>query len=59
MTADVLIVDDERDIRDLVSGILDDAGYSTRVAANSDAALNEMANRCTALVVLDIWLKDS
>lgn len=59
MTADVLIVDDERDIRDLVSGILDDAGYSTRVAANSDAALNEIANRCPSLVVLDIWLKDS
>ncbi|MDD9841394.1 MAG: sigma-54-dependent Fis family transcriptional regulator, partial [Alphaproteobacteria bacterium] len=59
MTGDILIVDDERDIRDLVSGILDDAGYSTRVAANSDAALNEIANRCPSLVVLDIWLKES
>lgn len=59
MTGDILIVDDERDIRDLVSGILVDEGYSTRTAENSDKTLDEIKNRCPSLVVLDIWLKDS
>ncbi len=59
MTADVLIVDDEKDIRDLISGILRDEGYGTRTAENSTQTLNEIANRCPALVILDIWLKNS
>lgn len=59
MTADVLIVDDEKDIRELVAGILQDDGYATRTAENSAEALAEIAKRCPSLVVLDIWLKNS
>ena len=59
MTGDVLIVDDERDICELVSGILSDSGYATRMASDSDTALNEIAKRCPSLVLLDIWLQGS
>ena len=45
MASDILIVDDEADIRDLVAGILDDEGFSTRTARDSDSALAEIANR--------------
>src|SRR3954447_5569132 len=56
---DILIVDDEEDIRDLVSGILRDEGYDTRVAADSDGALNIVRARRPQLVILDIWLQGS
>ncbi len=56
---DILIVDDERDIRELVSDILKDEGYTTRLAANSDACMAEVAKEPPALMILDIWLKDS
>ncbi|WP_448579092.1 nitrogen assimilation response regulator NtrX [Thermaurantiacus sp.] len=59
MPIDVLVVDDEADIRNLVAGILEDEGYSTRTAANSDEALEALAARRPALVILDIWLKGS
>jgi two-component system, NtrC family, nitrogen regulation response regulator NtrX len=59
MAADILIVDDEADIRELVSGILQDEGYETRLAHNSDAALMELSQRRPSLVVLDIWLQGS
>lgn len=59
INGDVLIVDDEKDIRELIAGILKDEGYSTRMAENSQNALEEIANRCPSLVVLDIWLKNS
>ncbi len=59
MALDILIVDDEADIRDLISGILQDEGYATRVAANSDEALREFAERRPSLIVLDIWLANS
>jgi len=59
MAADILVVDDEADIRDLISGILDDEGYSTRLASDSDTALAEIENRVPSLVVLDIWLQGS
>ncbi|MEC9345212.1 MAG: sigma-54 dependent transcriptional regulator [Pseudomonadota bacterium] len=59
MALDILIVDDEADIRDLVAGILDDEGYETRVAADADSALAELADRRPALVILDIWLQGS
>lgn len=59
MAADVLIVDDEADIRELVSGILQDEGYETRLAHNSDTALTELSLRRPALVILDIWLQGS
>jgi two-component system nitrogen regulation response regulator NtrX len=59
MASDILIVDDEADIRELVAGILDDEGFSTRTARDSDSALNEVANRRPHLVFLDIWLQGS
>lgn len=59
MVADILIVDDEADIRELISGILEDEGYETRLAHNSDAALAELSQRRPTLVVLDIWLQGS
>ncbi len=59
MAADILIVDDEADIRELISGILQDEGYETRLARNSDAALAALADRRPSLIVLDIWLQDS
>jgi two-component system, NtrC family, nitrogen regulation response regulator NtrX len=59
MASDILIVDDETDIRDLVAGILDDEGFTTRTARDSDSALAEIANRRPNLVFLDIWLQGS
>ena len=59
MAADILIVDDEADIRELMAGILQDEGYETRLARNSDAALAALADRRPSLVVLDIWLQGS
>lgn len=57
MNADVLIVDDEADIRDLVAGILSDEGYAVRTAADSDSALAALRTRKPALLVLDIWMQ--
>ena len=59
MSADVLIVDDETDIRELISGILEDEGYETRLAHDSDSALERISERKPSLVVLDIWLQGS
>jgi len=59
MASDILIVDDEADIRDLVAGILDDEGFGTRTARDSDSALAEIANRRPASGFLDIWLQGS
>jgi two-component system nitrogen regulation response regulator NtrX len=59
MANEILIVDDEADIRDLVAGILDDEGFATRTARDSDSALQEIANRRPSLVFLDIWLQGS
>ncbi len=59
MAADILIIDDEADIRELISGILQDEGFETRLAHNSDAALAEVSQRRPSLVVLDIWLQGS
>jgi two-component system nitrogen regulation response regulator NtrX len=56
---DVLIVDDEQDIRDLVSGVLEDEGYAARSAADSDAALDAIRDRRPSLVLLDVWLQGS
>jgi two-component system nitrogen regulation response regulator NtrX len=56
---DILIVDDERDIRELISDILQDEGYTTRLAGNSDDAMKEINAEAPALMILDIWLKDS
>ena len=59
MAADILVVDDEADIRELIAGILQDEGFETRLAHNSDAALTEIAARRPSLIVLDIWLMGS
>jgi two-component system nitrogen regulation response regulator NtrX len=59
MASDILIVDDEADIRDIVSGILSDEGYETRTAKNSDEALAAIEARRPHLVFLDIWLQGS
>ncbi|WP_022706607.1 MULTISPECIES: sigma-54-dependent transcriptional regulator [Paracoccus] len=57
--SDILIVDDERDIRELISDILKDEGFETRLAANSDEAIGALNEREPSLMILDIWLKDS
>ncbi|MFM8941694.1 MAG: sigma-54-dependent transcriptional regulator [Phenylobacterium sp.] len=57
MTADVLVVDDEADIRDLVAGILTDEGYAVRTANDSESALAEIRARKPALLILDIWMQ--
>ena len=59
MAAEILIVDDEADIRELISGILNDEGYETRVAADAADALREIRVRRPSLIVLDIWLEGS
>jgi len=59
MALDVLIVDDEADIRELVAGVLEDEGFETRLAANSDEALEAVAARRPSLVLLDVWLQGS
>ena len=56
---DILIVDDERDIRELISEILKDEGFTTRLAGNSDDAIAAIDAEPPALMILDIWLKDS
>lgn len=56
---DILITDDERDIRELISDILKDEGYSTRLAGTSDECMAQIASTPPALMILDIWLKDS
>ncbi|HGG06544.1 MAG TPA: sigma-54-dependent Fis family transcriptional regulator [Aliiroseovarius sp.] len=56
---DILIVDDERDIRELVSDILVDEGFSTRLAGTSDECLAQLEREEPSLMILDIWLKDS
>ena len=59
MTNDILIVDDEEDIRLLIAGILSDEGYEIRTARDDVAALAEIAARRPGLVILDIWLEGS
>ena len=59
MAADILIVDDEADIRELVAGILEDEGHATRLARDSDEALRAIEERRPQLVILDIWLQGS
>ncbi|MEO9462998.1 MAG: sigma-54 dependent transcriptional regulator [Marinomonas sp.] len=59
MALDILVVDDERDIRELVSGVLSDEGYECRTAANSTDALAAIDERRPSLVLLDVWLHGS
>ncbi len=57
--SDILITDDERDIRELISDILQDEGFTTRLAGTSDDCMAEIEKEPPALMILDIWLKDS
>ena len=59
MALDILVVDDERDIRDLVAGVLSDEGYDCRTAGDSEAALSMVDERRPSLVLLDVWLHGS
>lgn len=56
---DILIVDDERDIRELISEILIDEGYQTRLCGGADDCLQELKKSVPGLLILDIWLKDN
>ena len=59
MALEVLVVDDEADIRELVSGVLEDEGYSVRTAADSTATLDAVEERRPSMVLLDVWLQGS
>ena len=59
MASDILVVDDEQDIREIVSGILSDEGHETRTAHDSDSALAAISDRVPRLVFLDIWMQGS
>jgi two-component system nitrogen regulation response regulator NtrX len=59
MALEVLVVDDEADIRELVSGVLEDEGYSVRTAADSSTALDAIEERRPSMVLLDVWLQGS
>jgi two-component system nitrogen regulation response regulator NtrX len=59
MALEVLVVDDEADIRELVSGVLEDEGYAVRAAADSNAALEAFEERRPSMVLLDVWLQGS
>jgi two-component system nitrogen regulation response regulator NtrX len=59
MPIEILIVDDERDIRELVAGVLSDEGYECRTAGDSDGALAALDARRPSLVLLDVWLHGS
>ena len=57
MAADILVVDDEVDIRELVAGILSDEGYAVRTASSSEEALGGIRARKPSLLILDIWMQ--
>ena len=59
MALEVLVVDDEADIRELVSGVLEDEGYAVRTAADSTASLDAIEERRPSMVLLDVWLQGS
>ena len=59
MALDILIIDDEEDIRELIAGILEDEGYDARTAYDSDSGLSEIEARLPSLLVLDVWLQGS
>src|SRR5881628_1652511 len=59
MALEVLVVDDEADIRDLVSGVLEDEGYAVRTAADSSQTLDAIEERRPSMVLLDVWLQGS
>src|SRR3982750_4804214 len=59
MALEVLVVDDEADIRELVSGVLEDEGYAVRTAADSSSTLDAIEERRPSMGLLDVWLRGS
>ena len=59
MALEVLVVDDEADIRELVSGVLEDEGYAVRAAGDSDSTLDAIEKGRTLMLLLDVWLRGS
>ncbi len=59
MALDILVIDDEADIRDMIAGVLSDEGYVTRTAGDSDSALAALSERRPSMIVLDVWLQGS
>src|SRR3546814_18421036 len=59
LALDILIVDDERDICELVAGVMEDEGYEARTAGDSDAALEAIRQRRPSLALIDVWLQGS
>src|SRR4028119_1891986 len=59
MALEVLVVDDEADIRELVGGVLEDEGYEVRTAADNTATLDAIEERRPSMVLLDVWLQGS
>ena len=59
MKYDILIVEDEDDIREMIGGILEDDGYAVRLTATSTEAINSLKSRKPSLMILDVWLKGS
>ena len=59
MKYDILIVEDEDDIRAMIGGILEDDGYEVRLTATSAEAINSLKSRKPSLMILDVWLKGS
>ena len=59
MKYDILIVEDEDDIRAMIGGILEDDGYEVRLTATSSEAINSLKSRKPSLMILDVWLKGS
>ena len=59
MSLDILVVDDEADIRELVAGVLEDEGYAPRTANDADSTIAALAERRPSLVLLDVWLQGS
>lgn len=59
MIGDILIIDDEPDIRELIAGVLEDEGFSTRTASTAETGLAEVRARAPSAVVLDVWLQGS
>ena len=56
MTAEILIVDDNLDIRNILNELICDAGYTTRVAANYNQALSEIDKKVPDVAILDVKL---
>ena len=59
MNKDILIVDDEKDIRQLIAGILQDEGFNTRLAWSYSSLKIELSKRIPSLILLDVWLENS